>query len=113
LLSHGENDPLTRVYAAQLRWYSSPTEFFIVKIAGFIGIFSFQTYTVIALFFAFLSFTGLWAMYVTLLKLYPALYKQFFVAIFLLPSVVFWGSGLMKDSITIGALGWLFYGFYQ
>jgi hypothetical protein len=29
-----------------------------------------------------------------------------------MPSVFFWGSGLLKDTITIGALGWAFYGFY-
>jgi hypothetical protein len=32
---------------------------------------------------------------------------------FYIPSLFFWGSGLMKDSLCLGALGWLFYGFYR
>jgi len=94
-------------------WYNSPTEFIVIKFGSFFSILCFNTYTVIALFFAFLSFTGMWQMYRTFLKIYPSLYKEFAIAVFFLPSVFFWGSGLMKDSLTIGFLGWLFYGFYQ
>jgi len=68
---------------------------------------------VIALFFAALSFTGMWAMYLTFVKIRPQLYKEFAIAVFFVPSVFFWGSGLMKDSLCIGALGWLFYAFYK
>ena len=113
IFSHGEYDPATHNYTSWMQWYHSPTEFFVVKVASVLSFISFNTYTVIAIFFAFLSFTGMWAMYTTFLKLYPSLYKQFAIAVFFLPSVFFWGSGLMKDSLTIGALGWLFYGFYN
>jgi len=113
IFSHGEYDPATHNYTSWLMWYHSPTEFFVVKVASLLSFISFNTYTVIAVFFAFLSFTGMWAMYTTFLKLYPSLYKQFAIAVFFLPSVFFWGSGLMKDSLTIGALGWLFYSFYN
>lgn len=113
LLSHGEVDPATLPYASQMGWYWASTEFFIVKISGFFGIFCNSTYTVIALLFAFTSFLGMWAMFVTFIKIYPSLHKQFAIAVFYLPSVFFWGSGLMKDSITIGASGILFFGFYK
>ena len=113
IFSHGEYDPATSNYNSWLQWYRSPTEFFVVKVGALFSFISFNTYTVIAIFFAFLSFTGMWAMYITFLKLYPHLYKQFAIAVFFLPSVFFWGSGLMKDSLTIGALGWLFYSFYN
>ncbi|WP_375437083.1 hypothetical protein [uncultured Hymenobacter sp.] len=97
-------------------WFGSTggnnTEFFVVRIAAFLGLFCFNCYTVIALLFALISFTGVWAMYTTFLRLYPAAYKQLAVAAFFLPSVFFWGSGLMKDSLCLGALGWVFYGFY-
>lgn len=113
LLSNGEIDPATLRYASQMGWYTASTEFFIVKISGLFGIFCNSTYTVIALFFAFTSFLGMWAMFLTFLKIYPSLHKKFAIAIFYLPSVFFWGSGLMKDSITIGALGLVFFGFYR
>jgi hypothetical protein len=96
-----------------MEWYHAPTEYFVVKTAAFFGLFTFGTYTAIALFFALISFSGMWAMYLTFLKLYPRLHKEFAIAVFFLPSVFFWGSGILKDTLTIGALGWLFYGFYR
>lgn len=113
LLSNGDYDPATSKYTSLMYWYKSPTEFNVAKVAGFFGILGLNTYSVVALFFALLSFSGMWKMYQTFLKLYPNLYKEFAIAIFFLPSVFFWGSGVMKDSLTIGALGWLFYGFYM
>ncbi|KAA5548310.1 hypothetical protein [Adhaeribacter rhizoryzae] len=112
LLSKGEYNSSTVRYASRMYWYTSSTEFFVIKVASFFGIIGLGSYAVIALFFAFTSFSGMWSMYLTFLKLYPNLHKQLAIAIFFLPSVFFWGSGLMKDSITIGALGWLFYGFH-
>lgn len=112
-LSGGEFQPSTYKYAQHIYWYKSPTEYFVIKAAAFFGLFTFNTYSAIAVLFAAVSFTGLWAAYLTFLKRYPTLYKPLAFAIFFLPSVFFWGSGLMKDTITLGALGWLFYGFYQ
>ncbi|MCA8829003.1 hypothetical protein [Hymenobacter pini] len=113
LLSRGEFDPLTSKYAGMMEWYRSPTEFFVIKIASLFALLSFNTYSVIGLGFAFLSFSGMWAMYITFIRIYPLAYKKLAVAIFFLPSVFFWGSGLMKDSLCMGALGWVFYGFYH
>lgn len=100
-------------YTGQMYWYSAKTEYFVVKIASIFSLFCFNSYAVIALCFAFFSFGGMWAMYITFLRIYPLAYKKLAIAIFFLPSVFFWGSGLMKDSLCIGALGWVFYGFYH
>ena len=105
-------DPNLITYASRIHWYDSPTEYSIIRIAAFFGLFCFNTYTVIGLFFAILSFSGMWAMYTTFVRIFPLAYKKLAIAVFFLPSVFFWGSGLMKDSICIGALGWVFYGFY-
>ncbi|RSK48383.1 hypothetical protein [Hymenobacter rigui] len=100
-------------YTSQMYWYQAPTEYFVVRIGSIISLFCFNTYTIIALGFASISFAGMWAMYVTFLRIYPQAYKKLALAVFFLPSVFFWGSGLMKDSLCIGALGWVFYGFYH
>lgn len=113
MTSNGEFDSSLTKYTGPMIWYRSPTEFIIIKIASFFSVLCFNTYTVIAIFFAFASFTGMWQMFETFLKIYPNYHKKFAIAIFFLPSVFFWGSGLLKDSLAIGALGWLFYSFYQ
>ncbi|OUJ73167.1 hypothetical protein [Hymenobacter crusticola] len=115
-LIFGDNtkfDPELTRYIAQMYWYGSSTEYFVVRVAGFFAIFSFCTYAVIGLMFAALSFTGMWATYITFVRIFPLAYQKLALAVFFLPSVFFWGSGLMKDSLCVGALGWTFYGFYH
>ena len=59
--SGGEFHPETYKYAQHIYWYKSTTEFFVIKMAAFFGIFTFNTYSSIASLFALFSFTGLWA----------------------------------------------------
>ena len=113
-LPGGTYDPEIAPYTANMQWYlPNSAELLLVRIAAFFGLFCFFNYSVIALFFALLSFSGLWALYITFIKIRPQLYKQLAIPIFFIPSLFFWGSGLMKDSVCVGALGWLFYVFYK
>ena len=110
----GDSDPATAPYVAQMYWHQAhSTEYLIVRIAAFFGLFCFNSYAVIALFFAVVSFSGLWAMYITFAKIRPHVYKQLAWVVFYIPSMFFWGSGLMKDSLCVGALGWVFYALYK
>jgi hypothetical protein len=93
-------------------FYSDPYTYQVVRLSGLLGLFTFHTYTPIALLFAFFSFTGVWAWFWVFYHLYPHLHRRMAIAVFFIPSVFFWGSGLMKDTITMGAMGWLFFGFY-
>ena len=110
----GSTDPAIFPYTAPMFWHQAgSTEFRLVRIGAFIGLFCFSNYTVIALFFAIISFSGMWALYITMAKIRPHVYKELAWTIFYVPSLFFWGSGLLKDSLCLGALGWLFYGFYR
>ena len=113
LSADGIPDVSTAKYAAQMHWFAAETEYFVVKVCGFLGLFCFHTYCVMALMFAIISFTGVWALYTTFLRLYPRLYKQLAIGVFFVPSVFFWGSGISKDALCMGALGWLFFAFYN
>lgn len=83
------------------------------KVYGVLSVLSFHSYPVISIMIAFLSFTGVWAMYKTFVSLYPQLHRQLAYAILFVPSVFFWGSGVLKDSITLGSLGWVVYTSHQ
>lgn len=106
-------DPEIIRYSGRMFWFGDNTEFFVVRIGAILGLLCFNTYSVVGLLFALISFTGMWAMYMTFARIYPSAYKQLAIAVFFLPSVFFWGSGFLKDSLCIGALGWVFYGFYN
>jgi hypothetical protein len=94
-------------------FFCDPSAYFIVRISGFFGLFTFHTYIANAMLFALISFMGVWSMFTTFIKIYPQLRKEIMFSCFMLPSVIFWGSGLMKDSITFGCLGFFFSSFYK
>jgi len=112
--TRGDVTPAISKYVAQMMWFGrGNNEYFVVRVASVFSLLSFHTYTVIAVLFAAITFSGMWAMYMTFAKIRPQAYKELAVAVFFLPSVFFWGSGLLKDSLCLGALGWLFYAFYR
>ena len=104
----------TAPYVAQMFWHQAGSkEYFLSRIVAFLGLFCFNNYTVISLFFATISFSGIWALYITFAKIRPHVYKQLALAVFYVPSMFFWGSGILKDTICMGALGWFFYALYR
>ncbi|HET9503959.1 MAG TPA: hypothetical protein VFO93_10480 [Hymenobacter sp.] len=110
----GTVTPKIAPYTSQMVWFGPGSkEYFVIRTAAVGALLGFNTYSVTALFFAILSFSGMWAMYMTFAKIRPQVYKELAIAVFFLPSVFFWGSGLLKDSLCIGALGWVFYAFYR
>jgi len=87
--------------------------FFMLKVSALLGLFNMHSYYAISCLFAFISFFGLWKFYQVVIEIYPRLYKQAFIAIFCFPSVIFWGSGILKDTITLSALCWATYCCYE
>jgi hypothetical protein len=106
-------DPEIYHYTSRMRFITDPSSMLVVKIVSVFSLISFNSYLVISCFFATVSYSGLWNLYRTFYNLYPYLYKQLAACILFVPSVFFWGSGLLKDTITIGALGWAVYCVHQ
>lgn len=110
----GGSSAATIKYSGYFTWFThAPTEDFVVRLCVVLALLTFSTYSAMGLFFAVASFSGMWAMFMTFSKIRPVLYKEFALAILFIPSVFFWGSGVMKDSLCLGALGWIFYAFYR
>ena len=59
-----------------------------------------------------ISFIGMWMFYRVMQDLYPHLHRPLAFAILFVPSVCFWGTGLMKDPLSIGGVGMFVYGLY-
>ena len=90
-----------------------PNNFMIVKIVSVLSFFTFGKYLINCLVFSMISFSGIWRLYRFFYEQYPHLHKQLAIAILYLPTFVFWGSGILKDPLCTGAMGWLTYGLYQ
>ncbi len=83
----------------------------VIRLAGYLNLFTFQSFLITTMLFSVISFSGQWALFNTFTNLYPTLHKEMALSIIFFPSVVFWGSGLMKDTLCIAALGWFTWAF--
>lgn len=100
-------------YISKMEWYGDPASYTVVSITAILSVFTFNTYLPTAVLFAFLSFSGIWALFRTFVSLYPSLIRPIAVAILFIPSVVVWGSGIFKDTLCLFGLGWLTFGTFR
>lgn len=84
-----------------------------IRIASVVNLFCFNSYIVLCLAFAYISFTFQWLVFKLIVLLRPQLHKALSIAFLFIPSVLFWGSGVGKDSIMLGAILLAFYCFYS
>jgi hypothetical protein len=107
------NDPNYADIIPGLIWYNDPASYTVAAITSVISVFTFTTYFPTTVIFAFISFTGLWALFRTFASLYPRLTRPIAIAVLFIPSVFVWGSGIFKDTVCIFGLGWLTYSTFR
>lgn len=76
--------------------------FLVVKFTAVLAFICFKAYIPILFMFASLSYIGVWYAYTSVSRLYEHLATPNAYAFLFIPSVVLWGSGLGKDSLTLG-----------
>ena len=99
----------TLKYTSSIIFFHSPNEWLLVKITTFVGLFTFYAYLSTSFIFASFAFLGTWKLYLFFYKFYPNLYKQLAVCILFVPSCIFWASGILKDTIALGAICFITY----
>lgn len=115
LLASGEgaNIPADLVRVSSTISYSRTyEEWVMVKLLSPITLLSFKSYLVLTLFMSTISFVGSWKLLRVFLDIIPSKPKLAFIATFLIPSVIFWGGGVMKDTFTLFAINYLIYCLY-
>ena len=96
-----------------LNYLLAENNYMVVRITALLSFVTFSKYLIINLCFSMISFSGVWRLYRFFYEQYPHLHKQFAIAILYLPTFVFWSSGILKDPICTGAIGWITYGLYE
>jgi len=84
----------------------------MIRANAFLRIFSFGNYHVHSIILAFLAFMGSFS----LSKLFFEVSRSkvlTYIAVFLVPSLIFWSSGILKEAVLLAALGFFAYHFYQ
>jgi hypothetical protein len=116
LLGIGNDTPHFDVYYNQMNhWYREydsnlyNDSHTIIRFNAVIRLFSMGVYNVHAVFMCFLSLLGLTAIYKTFIPVMKEKSLLLFGAVFLIPSVLFWGSGVLKEGLLFFGLGFLVY----
>lgn len=98
------------MYIRQHILYSkSAEEWFLMRFTSPIVALAFNRYLVAQVVMAFISVAGAWKLFQTFLIFSPKKQKEAFIAVFLVPSVVLWGSGLLKDTVAFAFLSIFLY----
>lgn len=84
----------------------------VAKFAAVFGLITFKSFIGISLCMTFLSYIGSLLCYNVLSLHFPRHKVIAAVSCFLIPSVFFWGTGIMKESLVMMSLGGVIHGFY-
>lgn len=108
-----------KYYAEMDNWYQQyPTVVYddthtIIRINALLRIFSSGYFFVHLLVFIIMAFLGFIALYKTFVRYFAKNKGYLFFALFFIPSVVFWSSGILKESFLFFALGLFIYSYQQ
>jgi hypothetical protein len=104
LYSNGEYGVGLWSTASKIWYWRDPSSYFVVRIAAVFDLITFSSYSGTAVLFAVLSFVGAWLLFLTFNNLYPEINTWTAFACLFVPGVVFWGSGIFKDTVTMAVL---------
>ncbi|MDF2456605.1 MAG: hypothetical protein K0R51_2598 [Cytophagaceae bacterium] len=112
LVSSNENDPDINRFTRRLTFFNDEGCLLLAKVAGIINLFTFSSFLPTSILMGLLGLTGMWGFFLVLVNIEPALSKYFAISTLYMPTVFFWGSGIIKDTLVLGAMGWAVYSFY-
>lgn len=95
-------------------YFATPANNLVMRISAVISFLAFHKFLIISLFFGLFSFLGQWKLFLVFDDINKHRNRKLMAfAILYSPSIWFWGSGLMKDPICLGALGLIIHILYQ
>jgi hypothetical protein len=95
-------------------WYwGKSSSFFVVRVTSIFTLLGFKNYFTASILFAWFFYGGSWKLFLLATQLYPRYSNSLAFGILFFPSVLFWGSGISKDTITLAATGWFVYSVYM
>lgn len=83
----------------------------LIRFNAIVLFFSFGYYQVHNIFMNFFSLMGLVALYKSFVYVLPARKTEILLAVFFIPTVLFWGSGVIKEGLLLFSLGMFVYSF--
>lgn len=83
-----------------------------IKLLSIFNLFSFGNYYINVIFYSFLTMIGPVMVYRVMSDVFPGKKWAVLIGVFLIPSFLYWSSGIHKDGLTFTAIGLVAYHFY-
>ena len=94
-------------------YWKDPQSFSTIRFTSPFYLLTINSYYTCTLLVSTFTYAGIWRLFLLFTKEFPSLHKQFAIAILYFPSLIFWGSGIMKDTFTLSAACWFTYSSYM
>jgi hypothetical protein len=79
----------------------------VIRLSCLLDFICFKRFLLVSLIFSILSYIGIWQMFKLFYKIFYHYKKEISFSFLFLPSFCFWGSGILKETICLMALGLL------
>jgi hypothetical protein len=81
----------------------------VEKVALLLSYISFNRYLVVTVLFASIAYSGVFKLYQAMCDMMPDWHKRLAIFILFFPTMSVFGSGVLKDTLCMAGLGWMFY----
>ena len=110
---HAADNNLKPYYDSMLNWYNSEMIFndsrTMIRLNALMRFFSLNAYYPHAIFMCFLSFVGLTGLFKVFSSEIKNKTRELIFGVYLLPSVMLWSSGVIKEAFLLFSIGMLLY----
>ena len=101
-----------KIFSSENSWWNDLKDNLFIKLLALFDFFSFGNYYVNVIFYSFLSLFGPVALYKVMQDTFPNKKIAVLLGTFLLPSFLYWTSGLHKDGLIFDGIAMIVYQFY-
>lgn len=84
--------------------YFDHRTFFVIRCLSPLVVLAMDSYLITTVVLASLSYMGIWKAYRTFVSYFPELRRELAIAFLFMPSCIFWGSAILKDTFTLSAV---------
>lgn len=108
----GENDVEHRQYFSLSTGfpyayvYFDDRAFMVIRVIAPVVVLAMDSYLITTVIIASISYIGVWRCYQSFVRYFPNLKGRLALAFLFMPSCIFWGSAILKDTFTFSALCW-------
>jgi hypothetical protein len=95
------------IISPHLSYLEQPRALLMAKLISPLAVLTNNNYFIIGAYLSLFSFIGMWKLANRLAIYYPKTKKAAAIAFLFFPSVIFWSSGVMKESIIMGIIGFI------